>query len=121
MNVQQSFVLSHEAQHLIFKRLGPSLALVLSSLVSLLLLPLETLWNILLMKILLSPTSIGKFFMVSQCRSVVGWKVVVGFEIIASIATHKLSLLHLIGTLMSKSLISHVFLLASFFYSHSIY
>ena len=32
MNVQQSFLLSHEAQHLIFKRLRPSLALVLSSL-----------------------------------------------------------------------------------------
>ena len=32
MNVQQSFVLSYEAQNLLLKRLGPSLALILSSL-----------------------------------------------------------------------------------------
>ena len=38
-----------------------------------------------------------------------GWKVVIGLEIVASVATHKLSLLHLIGTLMRKSLISHAF------------
>ena len=125
MNVQQSFVLSHEARHLLLKRLGPSLALVLSSLVALLLLTLETLWSILLMIILhwswtmMHSTSIGKILMVSQCRCVVGWKVV-GLEIVAYVSTHKLSLLHLIRTLMSKSIISHAFLLSSFLYSHCI-
>ena len=69
---------------------------------------------------MLHSTSIGKFFMVSQCRSVMGWKVVVGLEIVAFVATYKLSILHLIGTLMIKSLISHAFLLTSFFYSHCI-
>ena len=69
---------------------------------------------------MLHSTSIGKIFMVSQCRSVVGWKVVVGLEIVAYVATHKLSLLHLIGTLMTKSFISHAFMLTAFLYSHCI-
>ena len=109
MNVWYSFILSHEAQHLIFKRLGPSLDLVLISLAAfLLLLPLETLWSILMLIVLpwsmttLYSTYIGKIFMVSQYRCVVGWKVVVGLEILASISTHKLSLLRLIGPLFNK-------------------
>ena len=119
INIQQSFVLFHEAKHLLLERLGPSLALVLSSLAVLLLL-LEALWSILLLivlsssRTLLNSTSIGKIFMVSQCMSVVGWKVVVGLEIVASISTHKLSLFHLIGTLLRKSLISHAFMLSFF-------
>ena len=44
----------------------------------------------------------------------------VGLEIVAYVSTHKLSFIHLIGTLMRKSLISHAFLLSSFFYSHCI-
>ena len=93
MNVQQSFVMSHEAQHLVFKKLRPSLALALSSLAALLLLPLETLWSILLMivlswsRTLLPSTSIGKILMVSQCKCVMGWKVVVRLEIITYVAT----------------------------------
>ena len=56
-------------------------------------------------------TSIGKIFIASQCRCAVSRKVVVGLEIIASIATHKLILLQLIRTLMSKSLIIIAFML----------
>ena len=119
--------MSYEAQHLIFKRLRPSLALALISLATLLLLPLETLWSILLMivlswsRTLLPSTSIGKILMVSQCKCVMGCKVVVGLEIVAYVATYKLSLLHRIGTFLSKSLISHAFLLSSFFYFHCAY
>ena len=119
MYVQQSLILTYEAQNLILKRLGPPLALVFSSFAALLLLSMQTLWSILLLKVLhwswtlLRTTSIRKILMVSQSRCVVGWKVVVGLEIVASTAIHILSFLHLIGTLMSQSLISYAFLLTS--------
>ena len=58
---------------------------------------------------MLHSTSIGKIYMVSQCKSVVGLKVVVGLEILAFVSTHKLSLFHLIRTLRSKSLIIEAF------------
>ena len=49
--------------------------------------------------------------MVSQYWCVVGWKVGVGLKVVAPVAIDKLSFLHLIGTLMSKSLISYALLL----------
>ena len=47
--------------------------------------------------------------MVSQCWCVVGWKVGDGLKIVALVAIDKLSFLHLIRTLMSKSLTSYAF------------
>ena len=49
---------------------------------------------------------------------VVGYKVIVGLEVIASTAIHILSFLNLIGTFMSKSLISYAILFTSFHSSH---
>ena len=128
--IQRSFVLTHEAQHLLFIKLGPplalgfsSLALVFSSLASLLL-SLETLWSILLLEILywswtlLHSTSIRKILMVSQGRCVVGWKAVIGLEVVAYVSIHLPSFLNLIGTLMSKSLIIYAFMLTFFHSSH---
>ena len=46
--------------------------------------------------------------MASQCWCVVGWNVGVGLKVVAPVAIDKLSFLHLIGTLMSKSFIGYV-------------
>ena len=47
-----------------------------------------------------------------------GWKVGVEFEIVTFVSTNKLSLLDLIGTFMSKALISDTLQLISFRCSH---
>ena len=123
MQVQNSLVLRHVSQHLILKRLGSPFFLIVCPLTTLLL-SLETSWSIILLEImhwsLLHSTFIRKVFMVPQGWCVGGWKVVVWLEVLASVPINKLSFLNLIGTLMSKSLISITFLPSTFHHSYSI-
>ena len=122
--VQYPLILKHVSQHLIFKGLRSPLSLILCSLTPLLL-SLETRWCLvmIILKILnwpltlLHSTYIRKVLMVSQGWDIVGWKVFVWLEVIASIPINKLSFLNLIGTFMSKSLISDTFLPSTFHHS----
>ena len=70
--------------------------------------------------ILLHSTSIRKVLMVPQGWGIVGWNVVILLEVIASIPINKLCFLNLIGTFMSKSLISSTFLPNTFHHPYFI-
>ena len=125
MYIQQSFVFTHEVQHLILKRLRPPLALIISSMTTLMLLSLKTLCSIILMKVLhwswsfLHSFSIRQVLMVSKGWCVMVWKVVVGLEVIDPIIFQLLNFFPLIGTFLSKSLIN-TFLFCTFHSTHFI-